>query len=39
MSRPWRKSSRSTNQGGACVEVAVLLGVVAVRDQMTESGL
>jgi len=28
----WRKSSRSTTQGGACVEVARLGGVVGVRD-------
>ena len=28
----WRKSSKSTNQGGECVEVAVLSNVIGVRD-------
>lgn len=28
----WRKSSRSDNNGGACVEVADLGDVIAVRD-------
>jgi hypothetical protein len=28
----WRKSRRSTNQGGACVEVAALPQAVGVRD-------
>lgn len=28
----WRKSSRSTNQGGECVEVAALSDVIGVRD-------
>lgn len=28
----WRKSSRSSNNGGQCVEVAVLPDAVAVRD-------
>lgn len=28
----WRKSRRSTNQGGACVEVAVLPDAIGVRD-------
>ncbi|GAA0970496.1 DUF397 domain-containing protein [Actinocorallia libanotica] len=28
----WRKSSRSTTQGGACVEVARLGASVGVRD-------
>jgi hypothetical protein len=34
----WRKSSRSTNNGGACVEVAPLPGVVAVRDSKNPGG-
>jgi uncharacterized protein DUF397 len=28
----WRKSSRSTNNGGACVEVAQLPGTIGIRD-------
>lgn len=28
----WRKSSRSGSNGGQCVEVAVVGGVVGVRD-------
>jgi hypothetical protein len=28
----WRKSSRSDNNGGACVEVAHLADTIAVRD-------
>lgn len=32
MSVEWRKSSRSTNQGGACVEVAALPSITEVRD-------
>jgi Domain of unknown function (DUF397) len=33
MSSPiWRKSSRSTTQGGACVEVASLPEAIGVRD-------
>lgn len=28
----WRKSSKSTNQGGECVEVAAFTGAVGVRD-------
>ncbi|RAY11915.1 DUF397 domain-containing protein [Actinomadura craniellae] len=28
----WRKSRRSTNQGGACVEVAKLAATIGVRD-------
>lgn len=28
----WRKSSRSSNGGGQCVEVAALQQVIAVRD-------
>jgi uncharacterized protein DUF397 len=28
----WRKASRSTDNGGACVEVAALPGAVGIRD-------
>ena len=28
----WRKSSKSTTQGGDCVEVASLVGAVGLRD-------
>ncbi|MEV0330091.1 DUF397 domain-containing protein [Micromonospora echinospora] len=35
----WRKSTRSGNNGGSCVEVARNLpGVVAVRDSKDRSG-
>ncbi|TDC79607.1 DUF397 domain-containing protein [Micromonospora sp. KC606] len=35
----WRKSSRSTSNGGDCVEVAANLpGVVAVRDSKDPAG-
>jgi Domain of unknown function (DUF397) len=35
----WRKASRSTSNGGACVEVARnLRGVVAVRDSKDPEG-
>ncbi|WP_405088986.1 DUF397 domain-containing protein [Microbispora sp. NBC_01389] len=35
----WRKSSRSSDNGGQCVEVAVNLpGVVAVRDSKDPDG-
>lgn len=35
----WRKSSRSGDSGGQCVEVAANLpGVVAVRDSKDPSG-
>jgi hypothetical protein len=34
----WRKSIRSGNNGGACVEVANLHGVVAVRDSKNPEG-
>ncbi|MEV0153892.1 DUF397 domain-containing protein [Micromonospora sp. NPDC050686] len=35
----WRKSTRSSGQGGACVEVADNLpGVVAVRDSKDPGG-
>jgi Domain of unknown function (DUF397) len=33
----WRKSTRSNN-GGACVEVATLQGIVAVRDSKDPEG-
>ncbi|TDC68229.1 DUF397 domain-containing protein [Actinomadura sp. GC306] len=32
MTAAWRKSSRSTNQGGECVEVAALPDAIGVRD-------
>lgn len=34
----WRKSSRSGDTGGACVEVANLLTDVAVRDSKDPDG-
>ena len=35
----WRKSSRSGDKGGACVEVACNLpGIVAVRDSKDPGG-
>lgn len=34
----WRKSSRSGTNGGACVEVAPLPGLVAVRDSKDPGG-
>ncbi|MGW5668473.1 DUF397 domain-containing protein [Micromonospora sp. NPDC003776] len=35
----WRKSSRSSGNGGACAEVADNLpGVVAVRDSKDQTG-
>ncbi|WP_307802105.1 DUF397 domain-containing protein [Actinomadura violacea] len=34
----WRKSSRSTNQGGECVEVAALSHVIGVRDSKDPAG-
>lgn len=34
----WRKSSRSSDNGGQCVEVANLPGVVAVRDSKDPGG-
>ncbi|MEQ4302500.1 DUF397 domain-containing protein [Plantactinospora sp. B6F1] len=34
----WRKSSRSDNNGGQCVEVAALPGTFAVRDSKDPSG-
>lgn len=36
---PWRKSSYSGSNGGACVEIALTLpGVVAVRDSKNPAG-
>ncbi|MCW2900130.1 MAG: hypothetical protein JWO67_2395 [Streptosporangiaceae bacterium] len=34
----WRKSSHSGDNGGQCVEVASLPGVVAVRDSKNPKG-
>ncbi|MFE2410123.1 DUF397 domain-containing protein [Kitasatospora sp. NPDC059408] len=34
----WFKSSHSSNEGGACVEVAETPGVVHVRDSKDKSG-
>jgi hypothetical protein len=34
----WRKSSWSGNNGGQCVEVAVLPGLVGLRDSKDKSG-
>lgn len=34
----WRKSSRSTSNGGSCVEVAVLPDMVMVRDSKDPHG-
>ena len=34
----WRKSTRSGNNNGACVEVAVTPDVVGVRDSKDRSG-
>ncbi|MBT2207425.1 DUF397 domain-containing protein [Actinomadura sp. NEAU-AAG7] len=34
----WRKSSRSTNNGGACVEVASAPTHIAVRDSKDPQG-
>lgn len=34
----WRKSTRSGNTGGACVEVAAVGEAVAVRDSKDPSG-
>ncbi|TYB48432.1 DUF397 domain-containing protein [Actinomadura chibensis] len=35
---PWRKSSRSSGQGGNCVEVANLGARVALRDSKDPDG-
>ncbi|REE97794.1 DUF397 domain-containing protein [Thermomonospora umbrina] len=34
----WRKSSHSDEHGGACVEVAVVAPVVAIRDSKNPDG-
>ncbi|MFF7991499.1 DUF397 domain-containing protein [Kitasatospora xanthocidica] len=34
----WFKSSHSTNEGGACVEVAETTAAVLVRDSKDKSG-
>jgi hypothetical protein len=34
----WRKASRSSSNGGACVEVASLRSIVAVRDSKNPDG-
>ncbi|GHC44246.1 DUF397 domain-containing protein [Streptomyces flavofungini] len=34
----WRKSSYSNGMGGECVEVALLLGDIAVRDSKAVPG-
>lgn len=34
----WRKSSRSTNNGGHCVELVSVPGTVAIRDGKDPDG-
>ncbi|TDC66948.1 DUF397 domain-containing protein [Actinomadura sp. GC306] len=34
----WRKSSRSSNNGGNCIEVARISGIVAIRDSKNPHG-
>ncbi|RKS79683.1 uncharacterized protein DUF397 [Actinomadura pelletieri DSM 43383] len=34
----WRKSTRSASNGGDCVELADVAGVVAVRDSKNPDG-
>jgi hypothetical protein len=34
----WRKASRSTENGGDCVEVASVPGTTAIRDSKDPSG-
>jgi hypothetical protein len=34
----WRKSSHSDNQGGECVEVATVPGLVLLRDSKITAG-
>ncbi|RFS82209.1 DUF397 domain-containing protein [Actinomadura spongiicola] len=34
----WRKATRSLNNGGECVELAGVAGVVAVRDSKDPNG-
>ncbi|MFH8385155.1 DUF397 domain-containing protein [Kitasatospora sp. NPDC018058] len=38
MKQEWFKSSYSTNEGGACIEVAEAPDVVHVRDSKDKSG-
>jgi hypothetical protein len=38
MDMKWRKSTRSTSNGGACVEVATLARQVLMRDSKDQSG-
>jgi hypothetical protein len=35
---PWRKSSRSGEQGDMCVELAVVADIVAIRDSKAPDG-
>lgn len=35
---PWRKSTRSTDNGGDCVEVAAFPHTIAVRDSKDPRG-
>ncbi|MEH0819778.1 MULTISPECIES: DUF397 domain-containing protein [unclassified Micromonospora] len=34
----WRKSSRSDNNGGACVEIAAVNGSILIRDSKDACG-
>ncbi len=34
----WRKSSRSSEQGDACIEVSLMYPIVAVRDSKDPNG-
>ncbi|TDB87077.1 DUF397 domain-containing protein [Actinomadura sp. KC216] len=34
----WRKASRTTNNGGACVELAPVSSTIAVRDSKDPDG-
>ncbi|TDB85443.1 DUF397 domain-containing protein [Actinomadura sp. KC216] len=34
----WRKASRSTSNGGACVEVARVDNTIAIRDSKNPNG-
>ncbi|MEU8800514.1 DUF397 domain-containing protein [Spirillospora sp. NPDC048819] len=38
MNPVWRKSRKSTTQGGECVEVAALSNVIGVRDSKNPQG-
>ncbi|MFI0410573.1 DUF397 domain-containing protein [Actinomadura sp. 3N508] len=35
---PWRKATKSGENGGACVEVASVPGTVAIRDSKDPKG-